>query len=63
MTPKEKAIDLFKKMFSSSRSIEVEQAKKCAIVAINEIWNELESERVFEKYNYWREVKEEIEKL
>jgi hypothetical protein len=38
-------------------------AKQCALITVDEIWNELESERVFEKYDYWLQVKKEIEKL
>ena len=59
MTPKETAKDLFNKMFTSSRSIEVEQAKKCALIAANEI----AIHNGIENLNYWNEVKEEINKL
>lgn len=38
-------------------------AIKNALVAVNEIWNALESARAFEEYNYWQEVKQEIKKL
>ena len=68
MTAKEKAEELFDKMFSSSRSITVEQSKKCALVAVDEVIkticycypiNEYEISFV----EYWQEVKSEIEKL
>ena len=38
-------------------------AKQCALIAVEEIWRELESERVFEKYDFWQQVRQEIEKL
>ena len=54
MTPKEKAVELFNKMFYSSRSIEVEQAKKCALIAVEELIKETGSK-------YWYSVKQELE--
>jgi len=67
MTPKEKADELFRKMYQthsvSPSDITKYFAKQCALIAVDEIWNELESERVFEKYDYWLQVKKEIEKL
>jgi len=53
LTPKEKAKELVSK-FSD---------KECALIAVDEIWTELEKERVFEKYDYWHEVRKEIESL
>jgi hypothetical protein len=38
-------------------------AKQCAIICVNEIIAELDSERVFERIDYWNEVKQEIKKL
>lgn len=38
-------------------------AIKNALVAVNEIWNALESARAFEEYNFWSEVRQEIKKL
>jgi hypothetical protein len=65
MTPKEKAKELFNKMFCSSRSIEVEQAKKCALIAVDEIINSRPAitDSQIEYQKYWQEVKQEIEKL
>lgn len=66
MKQKEKAKNLFDKMFSSSRSIEVEQSKKCALVAVDEIIKTIEySSQADEmsKTSYWEEVKTEIKKL
>ena len=65
MTPKEKAKELFNKMFCSSRSIEVEQAKKCALIAVDEIINSRPAitDSQIEYKNYWQEVKTEIQNL
>jgi siderophore synthetase component len=72
MTPKEKAQDLV----NTYRIILMDEDTDCgnellctsiaiknALVAVNEIWNALESARAFEEYDYWNEVKQEIEKL
>ena len=67
MEPRIKAKELFNKFKKVTNSkgiarMTIEQSKQCALIFVNEIWNELESERVFEKYYYWQEVKNEIEK-
>ena len=72
MTPKEKAQDLV----NTYRIILMDEDTDCgneilctsiaiknALVAVNEIWNALESARAFEEYNYWQEVRQEIKKL
>ena len=72
MTPKEKAQDLV----NAYRIILMDEDTDCgneilctsiaiknALVAVNEIWNALESARAFEEYNYWQEVRQEIKKL
>ena len=72
MTPKEKAQDLV----NTYRMILMDEDTDCgnellctsiaiknALVAVDEIWNALESARAFEEYDYWNEVKQEIEKL
>jgi hypothetical protein len=78
MTPKEKANALIKKMLSKSPNIQdgvsiidTIQAKLCAIIAIDEIIQELEylkhtedcNEDVFDSYQYYEKVKLELEKL
>jgi hypothetical protein len=64
MTPKEKAKQLVQVFHLGIFVIEFKwQAKDCALIAVDEIWNALESARVFEEYDYWQEVKKEIEKL
>lgn len=70
LTPKEKAKELVTR-FSDVEDCQKyekfittkEMAKECALIAVDEIWTELEKERVFEKYDYWHEVRKEIESL
>ena len=68
-TPKEKAKELVDKYLDANHTIEdwkidinidFELAKQCALIAVDELINEA----VYEKqYNYWQEVKQEIERL
>ena len=73
MTPKEKAIELFDKMFEPNnhymnKNIEIDKiiAKECALIAVDEL---IEFTYNYTDYNekstkeYWQEVKHEIEKL
>jgi len=39
-----------------------EEAKECALIAVDEILNVIKSD-IFSEYQYWLEVKQEIEKL
>jgi hypothetical protein len=66
MTPKEKSIELVNKYLQiyDGRVIE---AKKCALIAVIEIldaidWDYYEGSAQTE-HNYWKAVKQEIEKL
>jgi len=67
MTPKEKAEELFGKYAMYLRANLIydeeanEDAKECAVIAVDEIIKELE--RCFIYNEYWQEVKTEIEKL
>ena len=69
MTPKDKAKELVDKMWNIDeryRSIGFNEAKQCALVAVDEIldavdWHEFETPN--EELNYWNQVKEEINKL
>ncbi len=68
MTPKEKAQELFDKMFlvieNKGMYDDLYRAKQCALIAVDEIfkvalfYNDSQSE-----IPYWQEVKQEIEKL
>lgn len=72
MTPKEKADRLIVKMMSVNigadriPKISFEDAKQCALIAVNEIINShLLSDKILNIHpvDYWQEVKQEIEKL
>ena len=71
MTPKEKAIELYFKMHSQEQIVSKE-AKQCALIAVDEILNinpfsfydkRFHLDRIKEYEKYWKEVKQEIEKL
>ena len=71
MTPKEKAIELYNKFLNPSGDtylygmLEHESAKECALIAVDEIMlNEKINHSSLDKtYEYWEEVKKEIENL
>jgi hypothetical protein len=66
---KEKALEIFNEHYFYLRANLMydedakEDAIECALITVNRIWNELESERVFEMYDYWQEVKQELESM
>lgn len=69
MTPKEKAKELYNKMYDYS--LFEEEAKRCALIAVDEILSFF-SNKAFEltypeiskfEITYWQEVKQEIENL
>jgi hypothetical protein len=66
MTPAEKAQEIYDKM-ENSIFIEPEptwegQCKQCTSLAVDEIMDALEKNGSW-NYDYWQEVKQEIEKL
>jgi hypothetical protein len=67
MTPKEKAIELFDKMYSINidEFISIHASKNAAKISVDEILKALESDWSFMevRQEYWQEVKQEIEKL
>ena len=72
MTPKDKAFELYK-MYNNIIIDEViemkvtyllmtnKMAKKAALIAVDEIEKEIYT--YYERFKYWKEVKQEIEKL
>ena len=65
MTPKEKALELCQKYGylglkwkPEYRTLPLENAKQCALIAVDEILKEVVLTTM-----YWQEVKQEIEKL
>ena len=68
MTPKEKAEELVSKIApfvvgDSYSNLELTNAKKCALVAVDEIELALIENECGWNSEYWQEVKAEIEKL
>ena len=73
MTPKEKAIELYNKMYETgfkpkSVLIRTEQSKECALIAVDEILNSNPNYPEFKEnegtsIRYWEVVKQEIENL
>ena len=68
MTAKEKAKELYHKYadefnFDDTYRGYKEQSKQCALRAVYEIINIIDAEDQFVLYNYWQQVKQEIEKL
>jgi len=67
MTPKEKAKELVKKYLQIYDG-RVLQAKKCALIAVDEIiranpHSNPFNTNIYSTMDYWQEVKQEIEKL
>lgn len=66
MIPKEKANELIDKMYFSSLKTTKKDAKNCALIAVNEILN-IDNIKPYilhkEIIEFYKEVKQEIEKL
>ena len=65
MTPKEKAKSLVGRM-ERSKDMPYQYAKQCALIAVQELIDQCHSYRDIDlgaSFDYWTEVKEEIEKL
>ena len=69
MTPQEKAEEIFDNMFNQMPHPSTTNAetyiisKRCAIVAVDEIQNTKAVYHNDVEYDYWEEVKQELEKL
>ena len=72
MTPKERAEELFDKMFkkiyNKNMYDDLYTAQQCALIAVDEIINEydrllMSDSTMVTDISYWQEVKQEIEKL
>jgi|LakMenE18May11ns_1017448.scaffolds.fasta_scaffold8969377_3 hypothetical protein len=61
--PKDKAKELFNKMYNCELGISYYASKQCALIAVNEIISKDVLYSFSEKHKYWNEVKTEIEKL
>ena len=64
MKPKEKAEELVIKYFNLTDHMQFDEAKECALIAVDEILSFIEDDRkVFSWKEYYQQVKQEIEKL
>jgi hypothetical protein len=69
MTPKEKAWKLFNKYYSYLKANLIhdeearEDAKECALIAVNELIFSHLQDTTDNQFYFWEEVKQEIEKL
>ena len=74
MTQEEKAKELYYKMMEHSFGGDSIQAKKCALIAVDEVIEELEDRKQMvddnylfdwnnEVIDYWQQVKQEIENI
>lgn len=69
MTPKEKAQELVDKftssLFDTGHRISKPMIKLCALIAVDEIYEDVKIAQtgIEEYWDYWQQVKSEIEKL
>jgi hypothetical protein len=73
MTPKEQALELYGRFFSNAESrnyiglydedLHKYNTKRCALIAVDEIIDELRNFGLKYSVEWWQEVKQEIEKL
>ena len=63
MTPKEKAEELIVNYKMQIIKLNYDEAKQCAIIAVNEVIDTLYYNRLDSGVTYWEEVKQEIENL
>ena len=64
MTPKQKAGELFDKYNKTVNTFTNTPIKKCALIAVNLLMEEAYRQHDYEGFiAYWKEVKQEIEKL
>lgn len=64
MTAKDKAFELFYNVDATLTYLESKtKVRELTIMTVDEIIKEIESERVFERLDFWNEVKKEIIEL
>ena len=61
-TPKEKAKELFRKVYLLDHKVWQDTAKQCALIMVDEMINEFDSLEHY-RIDYWYEVKQEINNL
>lgn len=60
-TPQEKAKELFRKVYLLDHKVWQDTAKQIALIMVDEILEMVDEESLY--FEYWQEVKEEINKL
>lgn len=63
MTPKEKAEQILDRFYFDTTLDEPEQAKDCALIAVDEIIKFGNEQGIREPMMYWYKIKEELQKL
>ncbi len=63
MTPKEKAEELYKRMYTQHSNIYPSTAKNCALIAVDEVLHYSKAHGFVGLTEFYEEVKQEIEKL
>ena len=64
MSPKEKAAELIVNYQLKCKSLNYDEAKQCALIAVDEILLAITyADYYLSQVSFWEEVKEEIEKL
>ena len=67
MTPKEKAEELVEKFYKYAHGLTEnvfkQNAKQCALIAVDEVIDALDQSLVDADIEYWKQVKEEINQL
>jgi hypothetical protein len=64
MKPKEKAKELVSRFIESDNMVfNIEGAKECALIAVDEMIEESIGYLSIKRNKYWKKVKQEIEKL
>lgn len=63
ISPREKASELIVDYQTAVKSLDYNEAKQCALVTVDEIKRILYDQDLMIRYDYWFEVKHEIEKL
>ena len=67
-TPKEKAKELFRKVYLLDHKVWQDTAKQCALIMVDEMINEYPNQcpkdsYEYERHLYWQEVRNEINNL
>ena len=62
LTPQEKAREILHKYYAE-RVLDIETARRCALICVDEILNDILLSKYYARYRFWEQVKKEIELL